>query len=482
MKLLEIYNSVNKLAGLKSDDKGFVSTIAKNDPVFIENWRLVLPTSYQLRDSMDPERIIMHPMAEHVASGEPRVVKKLRHNINVRLNVAISTVVQSLLSLVVSPTLHKKLNPQQLELLTKVQATDKNTALKFGMAAVAAMKESADSAFVNIYLNRGGIHNGKKYARLGVVSFPFYRKLKEDQIEKLRVMDKEPFAQIMEFIFQDITETDAYNVGSDSSFAPFFQALMLTIANVAVRLNELMDLYAEFMPWSAEMPKESIYLEMGWLDSIVNIDTMGSDIAAVPRQNDGPVAVAAKPVEQVPVYSPAAVAPLRPIQTVPMKVASTVAQTIGSKAPMDFKTLMAGLNQNQQPQQHPQMMPGIHQGLPPGVMMTPQGMMIQTPQGLMPFVPQMQPQQPMMPQGYPNPYAQPQQQNFMMPAGYGQMSPVNNTPSWAQVPPEQVMVMTANNGPMTQAMAMQLQLQYQPIQQQPMQQAYNPNGTPGWAR
>lgn len=469
MELIELYKSIQKFAGMSSDDKGFVVTTDKKEPVFINKDRLVLPVPYQLRENMDPDRIVFHPLADNILQGESKVIVKLKHNINVRLNQAIALLGQYLLTIAGDETLHPRLSPEQLRFVTSIKAIDDKVAEKWGTLAASLMKETPDRAYINIFLCRGGTIGTTKYSRVGVTSFPLYDKLVKDNGEslKIREMDKLPFRQLIEVIFDEIDVSQAYDAGSHSNFAPYLQALMLTAAGIAGRLNDVLRVFRGVIEDDeATAFIASFTSELAWLEPISKMEELGPEIRKVPPQKDGPVGAMAAPapvVNNSPVPNP--VAPVAP----PMAAPQVIPMNTGAAAPAPSKSanglsIKGFLSSAQQPQQQ-QMMPMAPAGAIPGQVMMQQ---VMTPQGIMMVPVQQMPQQQMQPM---NPWMIQQQQQQMQ-----QMQP--SVPTWAQVPPEQVMVMTPR-GVMNQAIAMQLGLQYQPLPQQ--NQGPMNNGRPTWA-
>jgi hypothetical protein len=362
--------------------------------------------------------------------------------------------------LAASPTLHKKLDPQQLKVLTTIREVDHKSAENFGMAAVVNMKEAADRAFVHIYLCRGGMHQGKKYSRLGVVSFPCIAKIKQSEFySKARVKDKDTFLELLEYMFPGCDVEDSYNVGSDSLKAPFFHALMNTACQLAGRINELVDLFEEFIPFTSDFTKESVTFNLDWTNVVMNMEEHSQMINSVPPQSSKaevpePEAAPVTAASMVPVMMTDRRAPQAPVAAPMAMAAPDIVKTPGG---LDFNSVMRKV-------QGAAMggYPGA--GVPPGMMMVPVGGM---PAGMMP--PGMMPPQ----MGYPG---------GMMPPG---MMPQPRVPTWAQVPPDQIMVQTPQ-GPMTQAMAMQYGMQVLQVlgpvnNGGGMAPGYGMQPTPGWA-
>lgn len=226
MKLLTIYESILRFAGLEADSKGLISTSMENtkQPTVIDGLRLVLPTNDQLRNFNPKETIIFHPLTENILRGESEVIQKLKYIINIRLNYAIGIVAQSLLGVISSPELHARLTPEQSEILLVVKDADEKSVANLVNVMLNGVKTKPDRLFTNIYLKRGGVYQGKKFSRVGVVNFPFYQELllpKTDK-DKFRAKDRETYKQLFEYMFEGINIDDHYNYGSNSQVAPFW--------------------------------------------------------------------------------------------------------------------------------------------------------------------------------------------------------------------------------------------------------------------
>lgn len=447
MKLNEIYRSVLKFCGLEADDQGYISTTINDsrEPCFIDGLRMVLPTQNHLKNFNAKEKIIFHPLTESTLRGESEVVKKLKHVINVRLNFTIGHIAHSLLDLIASPEIHSRLNPEQSELMFQVKDGDEKSVTNFVSQMVAGIKAHPDRVFVNIYLKRGGNCNGKRYSRVGIVSFPFYQKLIEDKVEKIRVKDKDTYKELMQFIFPNLTNEEEYNFGSDSQVAPYLESLMRTAANLASRLNDILVTFGDYIEDS-----EKLIFDADWLEAFQDLNALMPEIRKVPVQfgNDGSLSIVDEiaapetqqiqvaPQQQQPYQQPGypqqpqqPAAPARPelkitnkgldfkslMQTNPA-VASAYNPMLPHIAAQQYQQQMMAMaqqppswaNNPQMPPGYPPMPPGY--GAPPGY--PPQGM---PPPGYYP------------PQGMPPP-------GYYPPQGYPNQGPP--PPAWAtQQPP-----------------------------------------------
>ena len=455
MKLIKIYESVLRFAGFSSDDNGFISNVlaGQKQPAIVDGKQLVLPTQHNLRNFNPDNHIIFHPAVENILRGESVILVKLKQAINIRLNFTIGAIAQSLLNLIASPALHHKLNPDQLRIMMAVKDVDETTVNNYiKHVLLAGAQKNAESLFVHIYLKRGGFLNNRKHPRVGVVYFPFYHDLiefskdnKENKdhgyrIDKLRVKDRESLKQLFDFMIPDIEKEERYNAASDHKMCPYFDALLQTAALIASQLNDLLDLYEEFIEDAEQMKFDS-----EWIELFQSLEDLDKEFRAIPVQagNEGQVERqepnTVKEAVNTSFQRPASV----PVPTMPVPTQPEVKQT---KRGIDFQSLLAGTRPAmppQQPVQYPQqqMQQPMQMGHPSQfqqpvidlnnvplghVVQTPNGPMVSTPAGLMPAQQQMMYQQP-IPQpmmyhqpvqmGYPQQFQQPIQQNYGQ--GYG---------------------------------------------------------------
>ena len=298
MTLIELYKSILKFAGLETDKDGCVSVNTSgraggNTPVTIGGARLVLPTPEQLKSVNPSEKSIFHPLSENVMHGPSKVLDQLRLAINIKLNMVFGVVCRSLLQLAASPELHHKLNPDQTEVLLALPDIDETAFKNFVTLMMAWFKSNPEAAFINVYLKRGGSVAGTKYARAGITTFPIYADLVKNATSesvKLRVKDYVLFKSLYEYIFPRINVTESYNCGSDSNVAPYLDALMKTASMTAARLNDVLDLFKDYID-----EVDLLTFDAEWVPVFDNLEVMEMDIKRIPLQgkNDGAVSAAA---------------------------------------------------------------------------------------------------------------------------------------------------------------------------------------------
>lgn len=292
MKLLELYTSMLKTAGMVVSDTGHVSGRLKlgsteTTPVTVEGKRLVLPKREQLSNPDWENRVVFHPLSENILRGESKVVEKFRMALTLRINMVLGRIIQNLLTVAASKAVHPKLTPDQSALLAFTGHIDDKTVQHFDKIHDLISITDPTKSLVSIYLKRSGAVHGKKYKRAGIVTFPIYEDLKKgDHVfgVKLRAKDREILTKLLEFIFPGIEEAEKYNRGSDSEVAPYVDALMKTMAGLASPLNDLIEGYKGHLE-----DADDLLFESEWMETFDNLEVMWPEIRAIPMQagNEG---------------------------------------------------------------------------------------------------------------------------------------------------------------------------------------------------
>lgn len=314
-KLIHLYERILSFCSMKADSDGVISTSltpGSQKPVKIDVKQLVLPYKAQL-DNYHPEKVVIfHPLQEYVNRGESDVVKKLRHHLNIRLNYTTLMLGAALLKLINNSAEHKKLNPEQRQLLRDVKSVDDKSPKNFVDYAVGHYSENATTFFLNIFLKKAGVFKGVKRARVGVTIFPFYEHLEEHASDLARAVDKETFSSLIEFIFPDSRSGEAWNDYSDSMDAPWLEALIKTAGLMAERLNQLIDLYEDYIE-----DAEDFKFDLSVIEDLANLDPYRSEIQRIPSMKGNEGAVEGR--EEKPA-APAAPRPsATPLTTLPPK-------------------------------------------------------------------------------------------------------------------------------------------------------------------
>lgn len=293
MDIIDLYKSILTAASLTSDSEGYVSSIVRADvtrkpePTLINGKRLVLPTNDQLR-SPSSEKVIFHPLSENIMRSESEVITKLRNCANIRLNYTLVILVNSIIDMISSVDKHKTLTPDQSEILSIAADADMVTLDSFMKMYTEALKQNTSGALVTMFLKRGGIVSGKKYSRVGVIGFPFFKELQEEKETyygvKLRKKDRQSLLNIFKYILPSIDEEGYYNRGSDSTVAPYLDAIMKAFMAVGSRFNDFIENYKDFVE-----PYEHLLINSEWVEIFDNLEVMIPQIRKIPVQagNEG---------------------------------------------------------------------------------------------------------------------------------------------------------------------------------------------------
>lgn len=291
MRIIKLYTDILSFAGIKVDENGFAYTVAKDKKYFmVKGKRLILPTPANLKNFNESDQIVFHPLNENIALGESEIIEKLRYTMNIRLNYTFGVLAQNLLHIVSNTGLHKRLSPDQLELVIELGSVDQTTLKHFTEYLLASVKESPDSSFVHIFLKRGGRVRDQKFSRAGIVNFQTYSEVKDGKTPlrgvKFREKDLQAIAKVYKFIFPQIDEPQAYDYGSKSNMAPFLDALLKTGLNLASRFNDVVELFGSHIDSA-----EDLTFPADWTDLIDNTDALLPEIKRIPMQmgNDGTI-------------------------------------------------------------------------------------------------------------------------------------------------------------------------------------------------
>lgn len=348
MKLLDLYKSILATCNLRVSNDGYVSLVMGDDtkPAMIKDKRLVLPTPEHLAKP-SKDKIIFHPLTENQLRNESDVLEFLRNTMNIRIGYTFGALGYQLLTLATSHGNHAKLSPDQSEFLSIVKNADEKTLQVFTKLLAAAGVGQSQKSLVSIYLKRSGSVNGKKHTRAGIVTFPLYNELIKSPSEcygvKLRVKDYETIKNLMEYMLPGIATPEFYNRGSDCQVAPFLDALMKVVLAVASPLNDLVELFKDYIE-----DAESLQFESDWVETFENLEVMLPEIRKVPMQagNEGAVGEKSSTAQQQALTVPAA--PLAP--------------------PVPQQPVWMGQPQPQQP------LPFVPQHIPPAIVNTGRGL------------------------------------------------------------------------------------------------------------
>lgn len=296
MDIIKLYKDILSVANLRVSEDGYVSRVIldESSPFMVEGKRLVLPTQQHLNNPDKTTRVIFHPLRENPLHGESEVLVSFRQALNTHLNISIGLLLTQMLQLATSDAEHSKLSPDQSAFLSRLKKADETTFINFTKLLQAMPIDQTKQAFVQVFLKKGGEHNGRKYKRIGVVHFPLYQELikkvpkgaPRDKVYDvdLRAHDRDNYIALMEYVFNQIGTPGAYNAPSDSDIAPSTEAIMAALLKVGSELNDQIDLFSNIFE-----DIESMKINSDWVETFDNLSNYIVDIRKIPTQlgNEG---------------------------------------------------------------------------------------------------------------------------------------------------------------------------------------------------
>jgi hypothetical protein len=319
MKLLDLYKSMMATAGLLITKDNLISVAPTKDtlfPVTVGGKRLALPTREILARPDKTDIVVFHPLMENPVRGPSDVLEHYLKMLAIRFNEVASTVMLKLLFISASVGEQHALEPDQAEFLTKVKNVDDKTIETFEKIVGAMPIDQTQRRIVTFFLKKTGSVLGKRYKRVGVVSFPLYDELKKPPVVtvipatkkgekdtkkneydvygvKCRAKDKEAYVALLEYIFPNIETLGSYNRGSDSDVAANLDALMQASLAVISALNAVTETFESRFSDEAKQ----MLIECDWQESFTNLGALMNEIRMVPMQsgNEGASEEANKP-------------------------------------------------------------------------------------------------------------------------------------------------------------------------------------------
>lgn len=293
MKMLDFYKSILEDANMSVSMDGYVSVTpikgGSSLPATISNKRLVLPTQEILMNADKSNVIVFHPLYENIMGAESEVMTKLRKCYSVKLETVLASIAHRLLEICCTIPEHKRLNPEQSEILSIVGNVNEKFIGTFTKTITHMVNDDDSKPFISLYIKRGGSKDGNRYSRLCVVSFPFYEEIVKEYNElqkegKKLVPYKLALKKLFEYILPNIDMDNYYTRGSNDEIAPSVHALMSSVKQLGSRTNEIIELFNGLID-----NKEDLMFKGEWVESVDCLGEFLNEIRRIPMQagNDG---------------------------------------------------------------------------------------------------------------------------------------------------------------------------------------------------
>lgn len=290
-KLITVYEGVLNSLNVTADADGALSRHVgdQQTPLMCDGLRVVLPTRAVL-DHLDPKtQMGFHPLCESALRGESPIIRMLRTLINYRTTVVTLELMNQLLAIAMDTTRHSLLSPEQKEFLKIVPDISADCHKEFTDISKMIKPTEREKA-TNIYLKRAPTIRGAVFKRGGIVNFPLLDELrsKGDRVygKYIKVRNKKILSALMGYILDDDGETRLAGVrmsyGSSNLTAPNFDALIHAYANIATRLQTVVDLFSNLPTY------DLITTDLSWVSALDDLSVFKGVIPTLPG-NEGDI-------------------------------------------------------------------------------------------------------------------------------------------------------------------------------------------------
>jgi hypothetical protein len=288
-RLLEFYMQVLATVNIKPvDDLGQLSYISPDDAsditaAAVKGKRLVLPTREALRiPEFWESHVAFHPLSENFLNGESPVLAKLKAMINLKLGAVTAELMSWLVSYAADTERQNSGNvsagaSKYLKLVPNIKQV---TAERFS-DIIKKSSGSNDKRFVNLYLKRGGDLLDSRYQWVCTATFPFRHELEGEEPKvfgvKISKKDQESLKALFDYILPGNDEIATYSAGSKIKSACKFDATLRAFANIAERLNEVIQLHKKIIPTYKDLK-----IDTDWILTLQDLDKLSEVVPALP--------------------------------------------------------------------------------------------------------------------------------------------------------------------------------------------------------
>ena len=288
-KLLTFYHSVLPALGLEVDASGALSHPSLEadvkQPFLIEDKRVYLPNNGERMDWS--KQIVFHPLCESIARGRSEMLTALLGSLNYKMwNVASYLLVQvATIASKQDTTEMKRISPKLADFLSNIRDITPATIQWITKLVALAIQGDDDKFLIRFYLKHGGIHKGTNYTRICTVYSPFREELERCSVLSASTSGKTPVwgiepprkkdVDIVLSLFNSIFpgfENDEYTQGSSAETAPYFSALVESIAALLKDVNKLaLNLKGHY---NEESEVGYIFTDLAWYNNLPDFNSI----------------------------------------------------------------------------------------------------------------------------------------------------------------------------------------------------------------
>lgn len=284
---IEFYHQILESLDFQADSQGAIhykNLDGELSSQTVDGRQLVLPTPDVLRViSTDNTMIAFHPLSENITMGESLIIRRLKLWTANKLTNMMAVLGISLLEIASEKG---PLTAETTE-LGKALANATPKTLEHFLNVIDTIDQTSKQ-FVSIYIRRKGNLPDREqpYRRVAVVRFPIMDEFQAGKPEnmifdvKMSKKDKVTIGELFKFMLKRITIDGAYSVGTDSSSAPNFVALMKAFAVVATELS------SHALAMKSKINDPSLLPKITWLEQL---DDLASFTGVIPplKDNEG---------------------------------------------------------------------------------------------------------------------------------------------------------------------------------------------------
>ena len=272
-------------------------------PVRVDGREVVIPTKDNLKKPVEfwNDKVAFHPLTEQALRDDSKVFKTLQYLINWKTVKTLSYLAFNLTQIAAHPEIPKQLNPRQHLLLDALSDANKKT-VKF-------VKEIADASFsgkpgnrlIKTFVKKGGMYQGKKHLAVLITTFSIFEdgNIDEDNrtilgVKAPKIADMEAVPELFKLILPKchVTNGESYNFGSNDTAAPRLHALLNGYVLLSKRLNEVLELFGEFIEGSDEHK-----IDLSWISYLAEFGKIKHDVPPL-EDNYGEVESSTKSDDQ----------------------------------------------------------------------------------------------------------------------------------------------------------------------------------------
>lgn len=310
--LLDFYKGILSFSSMQVNDLGYIECVLMDNSTMctIDGKSLIFPIDERLRRYDLEKELIFHPMTESIVRGESEIQEKLRESFLSKANISIYFLFLKLLEIAKDPARHVTLDPDQAEMLAIVKNVDQKCYDNFMSLGLNVLKgRMVDYRFVDMRLKRSGRYKDKQVDKLGVVFFPFYEKMQQKDVAKLRVRDVEVIKSLYNYVF-NMKDEDAYNRPCHGTATPpYLTSYLYAGAALATPINDAYDRFKSTFTGEEQSMIASYTFDLEWYDQLTNIEAL---LPLVPRISGGQSNLG-RIEEKVPAVSKAQPATIPPV-------------------------------------------------------------------------------------------------------------------------------------------------------------------------